>query len=150
MVAECTYWHYQILGLDFASLQARVLSLRNTIEFYLYVFTEFAENICHYSKRAWTCHSATSCVIPWDATTAPARHMLYTGSLNWAQIILHWFIRFPEFAEFSEFLFHLGKTPMARFLFVLQPQVFSLTVVLYSVPVTPVAPARPVDPVHLV
>ena len=23
--------------------------------------------------------------------------------------MLQWFIRFPEFAEFSEFLFHLGK-----------------------------------------
>ena len=23
-----------------------------------------------------------------------------------------WFVRFSEFAEFSEFLFHLGKTPM--------------------------------------
>ena len=26
--------------------------------------------------------------------------------------MLQCFIRFPEFAEFSEFLFHLGKTPM--------------------------------------
>ena len=26
--------------------------------------------------------------------------------------MLQWFIRFPEFAEFSEFLFHLGKTPL--------------------------------------
>ena len=24
--------------------------------------------------------------------------------------MLQWFIRFPEFAEFGEFLFHLGKT----------------------------------------
>ena len=24
--------------------------------------------------------------------------------------MLQWFIRFPEFAEFTEFLFHLGKT----------------------------------------
>ena len=28
--------------------------------------------------------------------------------------MLQWFIRFPEFAEFSEFPFHLGKTPIAR------------------------------------
>ena len=27
--------------------------------------------------------------------------------------MLQWFIRFPEFAEFTEFLFHLAKTPMA-------------------------------------
>ena len=26
--------------------------------------------------------------------------------------MLQWFMRFPEFAEFTEFLFHLGKTPM--------------------------------------
>ena len=28
--------------------------------------------------------------------------------------MLRWFIRFPELAEFSEFLFHLGKAPMYR------------------------------------
>ena len=27
--------------------------------------------------------------------------------------MLQWFIRFPEFAEFSEFLFYLGKNPMS-------------------------------------
>ena len=26
--------------------------------------------------------------------------------------MLHWFIRFPEFAEITEFPLHLGKTPM--------------------------------------
>ena len=26
--------------------------------------------------------------------------------------MLQWFLRFPEFAEFSELLFHLGKTPL--------------------------------------
>ena len=56
---------------------------------------------------------ATSCVRDQDATTAPARHMCETGSLNWPQFKLQWFIRFPEFAEFSEFLFHLGKTPLS-------------------------------------
>ena len=86
----------------------------STIEFSLNVFTEFAEfsdkNICHYSKRAWTCHPATSCVRDQDATPVPARHMWETRSLNWAQFRLQWFIRFPEF---NEFLFHLGKTPMS-------------------------------------
>ena len=28
--------------------------------------------------------------------------------------MLQWFISFPEFAEFSEFLFYLGKTPLAN------------------------------------
>ena len=26
--------------------------------------------------------------------------------------MLQWFIRFPEFAEFTEFLIHLGQTPL--------------------------------------
>ena len=82
-------------------------------EFSLNVFTEFTEfidkNICHYSKRTRTCHPATSCVRDQDATTAPARHIWETGSLNWPQFMLQWSIRFPEF---SEFLFHLGKTPL--------------------------------------
>ena len=68
------------------------------------------QNICHYCKRAQTCHSATPCVRDQDATTALARHMWETGSLNWVQFKLQWFSRFPEFAEFTELLFHLGKT----------------------------------------
>ena len=53
-------------------------------------------------RRTRTSHTATSCVRDQDATTAPARHMWETGSLNWAQFMLQWFIRFPEFTEFSE------------------------------------------------
>ena len=85
-----------------------------TFDFSLNVFTKFNKfsdkNICHYSKRAWTCHAAASCVRDQDATTVPARHVWETGSLNYAQFMLQWFIRFPEF---SEFLFHLGKTPLS-------------------------------------
>ena len=55
---------------------------------------------------------AISCGRDQDATTVSARHMWETGSLNWAQFMLQCSIRFPEFTEFSEFLFHLGKTPM--------------------------------------
>ena len=81
------------------------------IEFSLIVFIEFAEfgdkNVCHYSKRAQTCHTATSCVRDHSATTVPVRHMWEAGSLNYAQFMLQWF------AEFSEFLFHLGKTPIS-------------------------------------
>ena len=86
------------------------------LEFFLNVFTEFSKfsekNICHYSKRAQICDPVTSCVRDQDATTAPARHMWHTGSLNWAQFMFQWFISFPEFAEFSEFLFYPGKTPL--------------------------------------
>ena len=57
---------------------------------------------------------AISCVRDQDATTTPARHIQETGSLNWSQYMLQWFIRFPEFAEFS---FHSGKTPMRRLYF---------------------------------
>ena len=68
------------------------------------------QNICHYSKRTRTCHPATCCVRDQDATSAPSRYMWEIGSLNSAQFMLQWFTRFPEFTEFSEFLFHLGKT----------------------------------------
>ena len=37
-----------------------------------------------------------------DATTVPERHMWETRILNWAQFILRWFIRSPEFTEFRE------------------------------------------------
>ena len=46
---------------------------------------------------------ATSCVRDQDATTVPARYMSGTVSLNWAQFMLQWFIRFPEFNEITEF-----------------------------------------------
>ena len=89
------------------------------IEFYLKVFTDIQwiqwQNICHYSKRAETCHPTTSHIRNRDATTAPARHIWETGSLNWAQCMLQWFISFPEFAEFSDFLFYLRKTLMFYF-----------------------------------
>ena len=44
---------------------------------------------------------ATSCVRDQGATTVPARHMWKTASLNWAQFIFQWFIRFTEFNESS-------------------------------------------------
>ena len=73
--------------------------LHNLIEFSLNVFIEFAEfsdkNICHYIK---TYDPATSCVKDHHATTAPARHMWETGSLNLTQFMLHQFIRFSEIA----------------------------------------------------
>ena len=49
-----------------------------------------------------------------DATTAPARHMWDTGSLNWPKFMLQWFIQFPEFTKFTKFLFNLRKTPLDR------------------------------------
>ena len=66
--------------------------------------TEFSKNISHYSKGTQTCHSATSCVKDKDDTKTLARHMWETGSLNWAQFMLQWFIRFPEFNGSSESL----------------------------------------------
>ena len=94
----------------------KATKIKASIEFSLTAeFNEFSvKNICHYNKRAQTCHPTTSCVRDQDATTAPARHMWETGSLNWPQFMLQWFIRFPEVTEFSEFLFQLEKTPMER------------------------------------
>ena len=81
-----------------------------TFEFSLNVFTEFAE----FSDKIFVITAkglepATACVRDQDAATGPARHMWETGSLNWTQFKLQWFIRFPEFPEF---LIHLGKTPL--------------------------------------
>ena len=67
-------------------------SVLNREEFPLNVFIEFSNrNICHYSKRAQTWHSATSCVRDQDVTTPPVRH---TNSVK--------------------FLLNLGKTPMSH------------------------------------
>ena len=54
---------------------------------------------------------ATSCVRDQDVIIAAAGNGWEIGSLNWLQFILQWFIRFHEFAEFTEFLLHLGKSP---------------------------------------
>ena len=70
--------------------------------------SEFSDkNIFHYSKRARTCHQAT----PVLETRMLPQHqqdtcMWETGSSNWAQFMLKWYIRFPEL------LIHLGKTPL--------------------------------------
>ena len=53
-----------------------------------------------------------TCIRNQDATTAPVRHIWETESLNWFQFMLQWFIRFPEFAEFTVFLLDLGTTPI--------------------------------------
>ena len=81
------------------------------IEFSLNVFTEiseFSDKIYYVSKRLF--EPATSLWCNWIANTATARHRWQRGSLNWTQFMLQWFIRFPEFAGFTEFLIHLGKT----------------------------------------
>ena len=94
---NCFWWKEQqqkCFGLFVTKLQSFILTVRfvrfpefplylrktpSSIEFFLNVVTEFAEfsdkNICHYSKRAQTCHPATSCVRDQDATTAPARQL---------------------------------------------------------------------------
>ena len=38
--------------------------------------------------------------------------------------MLQWFISFPEFAEFAEILFYLGKTPFQRVSVVINPYLF--------------------------
>ena len=94
------------------------VKLRKSVlfEFSLNVFTEFTFSLSSVTKifviTANGLKPATSCVRDQDANTAPARHMWETGSLNWTQFMLQWFIRFSEFAQFSEFLLHLGKSPL--------------------------------------
>ena len=55
-------------------------NLKDTLEFFLNVsLNSVTKNICHYSKLL---ELAISCVRDQHATTALARHMLETGSLN--------------------------------------------------------------------
>ena len=54
----------------------------------------------------------TSYVRDNGATTVPARHMWETGSLNWVQFVLQWFIRFLKFAEITEF--NESSTPFRK------------------------------------
>ena len=71
------------------------------------------QKICQCSKRAQTCHSATSCVRVQDATTVPARHMWETGSLNQAQfIMLQWLSISLNSLNSVKVPLHLGKTPL--------------------------------------
>ena len=75
--------------------------------FPLNVFTEFVNSVTKiFVITLKGLEPATQPSRDQDVTTAPARQMWETISLNWAQFILQWFITFPEF---SEFLFHLGK-----------------------------------------
>ena len=60
-----------------------------------------------------------------DATTEPARHMWKIGSLNWAQFMIQWFNKFPEFAELTKFLFYLGKASFTRLWWLLTRPFFS-------------------------
>ena len=56
----------------------------------------------------------TFCVRDQDATTAPARQIWETGSLNWAQFLLRWFIRSLDSLNSMKVLLHLGKTPIGN------------------------------------
>ena len=77
----------------------------NLFEFSLNIFNELSDKNIFITVKCY--EHATSCVRDENTNTAPARHTLESGSLNWLQFMLQGFIRFPEFAEFSEFLIHL-------------------------------------------
>ena len=58
------------------ALSSKTQAMAALFEFSLNIFTEFSDkNICHYSKRAQTCHPATSYARDQDAITALARHV---------------------------------------------------------------------------
>ena len=60
--------------------------------------TEFSDkNIC---KRARTCHPATSCVKRNGCYHSASKTHVRDRILHWAQSMLQWLIRFPEFVEF--------------------------------------------------
>ena len=62
----------------------------------------------NFAKRC----TPTSCVINQHASTVPWRDRYQSGFLNWSQSMLQWFSSFPEFAEFTEILFYLGKAQL--------------------------------------
>ena len=80
--------------------------LSSTFEFSLDVFSVFSDK--SFVKKRLFEHE-TFCVRDQDVTTEPARHRLERGSLHQPQFILQRFFRIPEFAQFTNFLFHLGK-----------------------------------------
>ena len=84
----------------FKSLKVKYTHMLDLMEFLLNVFTEFTDKKYLLLKGL---EPATSCIRDQDATTAPARHVWETGSLNWAQFMLQWFIWFSEFTEITEF-----------------------------------------------
>ena len=92
---------------------SELLSKHGTIEFSLNVFTEFAESVIKiFVIIVKGLKPAISCIRDQDASKTPARHMCETWSLNTPHFMLQWFIRFTEFAEFTEFPFNLRKTPL--------------------------------------
>ena len=91
--------------------------INHTLEFFLNVSLNSANSVTKiFVITVKGLEPTTSWVRDRHATTAPARHMLDTGSLNWLQFMFHWFIRFLKFAEFTEISSHLRKTSLLRFL----------------------------------
>ena len=70
------------------------------MEFFLIEFFS-DKNICHYCQRARTCHLL--CARTGGLPQRQKDTHVETGSLNSAQFMPEYFIRFPEFAEFTEF-----------------------------------------------
>ena len=78
--------------------QIRSSLLEFSINVSLNSLNSVTKNICHYSKRTRTCHLL--CKRPGCYHSASKTHM--RGSLNWAQFMLQWFIRFLAFAESTD------------------------------------------------
>ena len=107
--AEDNLYHSSVQAL-YMHAQLFQHNINKTMEFFLNVSLNSATKIFNITVKGL--ELAISCVRDQHATTAPVRHMLETGSLNWLQFMLQWFTRFPEFAEFTERSAHLGKTPI--------------------------------------
>ena len=80
------------------------------------------------SMRAWLLFEPTnSCARAQDDPTELTGH----------QFTPQWFIKFPEFAEFTEFLFHLGKTRFAIVLVFICLHRTSIHNIIYCFPINP-------------
>ena len=106
-------WGIGTKGLNLLFLFPLITELWKTIEFFLNVSLNSVNSATKiYVITVKGLEPTTSCVGDKDATTVPARHMWETGSLNWAKFMLHWFIRFQEFAEFTEF--NISSVPFRK------------------------------------
>ena len=120
-VPKCIFWE-EGWGIKFIELIEAIQRLSVILQYYdckacsgflQYVgvspkcFTEFGEftaiKICDYTKRARTCYLLCKKLRCYHSASK-TRHMWVTWSLNLAQFMLQWFIKFPEFNEISAIL----------------------------------------------
>ena len=75
----------------------------------LVYITPKLKNISHFLMTVWVTKDPTGQALD---TKKPLVKALGKKELNWPWSMLQWFIRFPDFTEFTELMFRLKKTPL--------------------------------------